>query len=341
MNSPVLTNRRWVLAGRPIDRAVRESDFRFESAPVPPLDDGQYLVQSLFLSLAPVMRAYMLDGAGIEAPLQFGETMRGRGVGRIIASRNADWKVGDIVHGKLGWQEYAICDGSPYFLMFKALQRVAPFSTALGALGLTGFTSYLGLVDIGRVRPGDVVLVSCAAGGVGSLCGQIVRNLGATAVGIAGSVEKCRMLVDDLGYVAAINYRGENVSERIADICPQGIDVFFDNVGGEILDAGLAHIRRHARVVLCGQISTYLDGQHKARPLQNHTAIFKKMARMEAFFIYEMAEHYARAEAQMARWIAEGKLHFREDILDGIDQMPRALMRLYSGENLGKQLVRC
>lgn len=333
-------NRRWVMAERPVDRAVRESDFRFETAPVSELAEGQFLVQTMFLSLAPVMRAYMIDGAGIEKPLQSGETMRGRGVGRIVASRNAQWVVGEIVHGKLGWQEYAVCDGSPYFLMYKVLQRVAPFSTALGALGLTGFTSYLGLVDIGAVREGDVVLVSGAAGGVGSLCGQIVRNLGARAVGIAGSDPKCRMLTAELGYDSAINYRSESVGERIGQLCPQGIDVFFDNVGGEILDAGLAHIRRHARIVLCGQISTYLDGQQRPVPLHNHTAIFKKMARMEAFFIYEMAGHFARAEGQMASWIASGRLHYREDVLDGIEQMPRALIRLYEGRNLGKQLVR-
>jgi len=183
------------------------------------------------------------------------------------------------------------------------------------------------------------VLVSGAAGGVGSNVGQIARNLGASAVGIAGSAEKCRLLTENLGYRAAIDYRLGPIDMRLAELMPEGIDVFFDNVGGEILDAGLAQLRRHARVVLCGAISQYIDGIERPRPLNNAFAIFKKMARMEAFFIYEMSEHFERAEAQMAEWITEGKLIYQEDILDGLEQMPEALIRLFEGRNLGKQLV--
>jgi NADPH-dependent curcumin reductase CurA len=223
--------------------------------------------------------------------------------------------------------------------MFKVRQRRVPISTALGVLGLTGFTSYLGLVDVGAVKAGDHVLVSGAAGGVGSNVGQIARNLGASAVGIAGSAEKCRLLTENLGYRAAIDYRLGPIDMRLAELMPEGIDVFFDNVGGEILDAGLAQLRRHARVVLCGAISQYIDGIERPRPLNNAFAIFKKMARMEAFFIYEMSEHFERAEAQMAEWITEGKLIYQEDILDGLEQMPEALIRLFEGRNLGKQLV--
>jgi len=200
-----------------------------------------------------------------------------------------------------------MADGSPYFLMYKVQQRVAPLSTALGVLGLTGFTSYLGLVDIGAVHAGDVVLVSGAAGGVGSNVGQIARNLGAAAIGLAGTDEKCQLLVDQLGYRAAINYRTEPLNERLAALCPEGIDVVFDNVGGEILDASLVHLRRHARVVLCGAISQYIDGIERPRPLHNAFAIFKKMARMEAFFIYEMSEHFPRAEQQLVRVDAEAR----------------------------------
>ncbi|MFZ9905802.1 MAG: zinc-binding dehydrogenase, partial [Steroidobacteraceae bacterium] len=206
--------------------------------------------------------------------------------------------------------------------------------------GLTGFTSYLGLVDIGAVKAGDQVLVSGAAGGVGSNVGQIARNLGASAVGIAGSPAKCQLLTESLGYRAAIDYRLGPIDAPLAELMPNGIDVFFDNVGGEILDAGLAQLRRHARVVLCGAISQYIDGVERPRPLNNAFAIFKKMARMEAFFIYEMSEHFERAEAQMAEWIAEGKLIYQEDILEGLEQMPEALIRLFEGRNVGKQLVR-
>lgn len=332
-------NRQWVLAARPV-AAVRASDFRLVETPLRALEEGEFRIEVLYLGVAAVMRGYMLNSEKFERPLEIGDVMHGRGVGRIVESRNSAWRVGEIVHGKMGWQQYAIADGSPYYLMYKVHQRVAPISTALGVLGLTGFTAYLGLVDIGAVKAGDRVLVSGAAGGVGSNVGQIARNLGAEAVGIAGSAEKCMLLTQQLGYRAAINYREESTERRIGELLPEGLDVFFDNVGGEILDAGLAHLRRHARVVLCGAISQYIDGVERPYALRNTFSIFKKMARMEAFFIYEMAEHFARAEAQLADWIAADKLHYQEDILEGIENMPSALIRLFAGRNVGKQLVR-
>jgi NADPH-dependent curcumin reductase CurA len=320
--------------------AVRASDFRLVETPLRALEEGEFRIEVLYLGVAAVMRGYMLNSEKFERPLEIGDVMHGRGVGRIVESRNSAWRVGEIVHGKMGWQQYAIADGSPYYLMYKVHQRVAPISTALGVLGLTGFTAYLGLVDIGAVKAGDRVLVSGAAGGVGSNVGQIARNLGAEAVGIAGSAEKCMLLTQQLSYRAAINYREESTERRIGELLPEGLDVFFDNVGGEILDAGLAHLRRHARVVLCGAISQYIDGVERPYALRNTFSIFKKMARMEAFFIYEMAEHFARAEAQLADWIAADKLHYQEDILEGIENMPSALIRLFAGRNVGKQLVR-
>ncbi len=332
-------NRQWVLAARPV-AAVRASDFRLVETPLRALEEGEFRIEVLYLGVAAVMRGYMLNSEKFERPLEIGDVMHGRGVGRIVESRNSAWRVGEIVHGKMGWQQYAIADGSPYYLMYKVHQRVAPISTALGVLGLTGFTAYLGLVDIGAVKAGDRVLVSGAAGGVGSNVGQIARNLGAEAVGIAGSAEKCMLLTQQLSYRAAINYREESTERRIGELLPEGLDVFFDNVGGEILDAGLAHLRRHARVVLCGAISQYIDGVERPYALRNTFSIFKKMARMEAFFIYEMAEHFARAEAQLADWIAADKLHYQEDILEGIENMPSALIRLFAGRNVGKQLVR-
>jgi len=332
-------NRQWVLAARPV-AAVRASDFRLVETPLRALEEGEFRIEVLYLGVAAVMRGYMLNSEKFERPLEIGDVMHGRGVGRIVESRNSAWRVGEIVHGKMGWQQYAIADGSPYYLMYKVHQRVAPISTALGVLGLTGFTAYLGLVDVGAVKAGDRVLVSGAAGGVGSNVGQIARNLGAEAVGIAGSTKKCTLLTQQLGYRAAINYREESTERRIEELLPEGLDVFFDNVGGEILDAGLAHLRRHARVVLCGAISQYIDGVERPYALRNAFSIFKKMARMEAFFIYEMAEHFARAEAQLADWIAADKLQYQEDILEGIENMPSALIRLFEGRNVGKQLVR-
>jgi NADPH-dependent curcumin reductase CurA len=320
--------------------AVRASDFRLVEMPLRALEEGEFRIEVLYLGVAAVMRGYMLNSEKFERPLEIGDVMHGRGVGRIVESRNSAWRVGEIVHGKMGWQQYAIADGSPYYLMFKVHQRVAPVSTALGVLGLTGFTSYLGLVDIGAVQAGDRVLVSGAAGGVGSNVGQIARLLGADPVGIAGSHDKCALLTARLGYRAAIDYRHEPVEQRIGELFPDGIDVFFDNVGGEILDAGLVHLRRHARVVLCGAISQYIDGVERPYALRNAFAIFKKMARMEAFFIYELGDRFERAELQLADWIAAGQLHYQEDILEGIERMPEALVRLFEGRNVGKQLVR-
>ena len=334
-------NRQWLLADRPEGRAVRASDFRLVQTPVPEIEAGQFLVRTRYLGVAAVMRGYMLNTEKFERPLAIGDVMHGRGVGEVVASRHPDYAVGAIVHGKLGWQDYRVCDGSPYFLMYKVQQRVAPISTALGVLGLTGYTSYLGLVDIGAVKAGDIVLVSGAAGGVGSNVGQIARNLGATAVGMAGTDAKCRMLTEKFGYRASINYRSEDINARIGALCPDGIDVFFDNAGGAILDAGLAHIRRHARIVLCGAMSQYVDGgEQQPYALRNAYNIFKQMARMEAFFIYEMSKHFARAEKALAGWIATGKLVYQEDIQDGLEKMPEALIRLFAGQNLGKQLVR-
>jgi NADPH-dependent curcumin reductase len=334
-------NRQWVLAERPVGRAVRESDFRLQESAVPRPGEGELLVRTLYLSVAPVMRQYMLDGAGFEKPLAIGEVMRGRGVGLVIESRHPDYAAGDIVQGKLGWQDYVVADASPWWMMYKVHQRIAPYSTAIGVLGITGFTSYLGLVDIGKVKAGDAVVVSGAAGGVGSNVGQIARNLGCgPIIGIAGSAEKCEMLTSRLGYDAAINYREDHLNGRLAELLPSGVDVYFDNVGGQTLDTTLMHLARHARIVLCGRISEYLDNEEQPYVLQNYQQLHKRMASMEAFFIYELEEHFPRAEAAMAQWIAEGRMSHAEDILEGIERMPQALIRLYEGRNRGKQMVR-
>ena len=339
MGAPAAFNRRWVLAARPVG-PVRESDFRLETAPMPEPGPGEFLIRTLYLSVAPVMRRYMLDGAGIEKPLELGEVMRGRGVGEVVASKHPDYHAGDVVHGKLGWQEYSVSDGSPYYMMYKVEQRVVPVSTAIGVLGVTGFTSYLGLVDVGRARAGETVLVSGAAGGVGSNVGWIARNLGCRVVGIAGTDEKCRLLTTELGYDAAINYRTDDVPRRIAALCPEGIDVFFDNVGGELLDHALGALRRYGRVVCCGRISEYLKDESEGYRLRNWHMIGKTRSRMEGFFIYDFESEFPRAEKKMAEWIAAGRMRYLEDVLEGLENMPRALIRLYEGRNVGKQIVK-
>lgn len=341
MSAPARVNRQWLLTARPIGRGVRESDFRLAESPAPEPAVGQFLVRTLYLSVAPVMRRYMIDGAGFEKPLAIGEVMRGRGVGVVVASRHPDYAPGEIVQGKLGWQDYSLSDGSPWYMMYKVRQRVAPLSTGIGVLGVTGFTSYIGLIDIGQLRPGDRVLVSGAAGGVGSNVAQIAKLSGASrAVGIAGSGDKCELLTGRLGYDAAINYRDEDLDARIGELLPEGIDVFFDNVGGATLDAALRHLRRHARIVLCGRISEYLGDEEQPYVLRNYQRLHRCCASMRAFFIYEHERDFPRAEAAMAQWIAEGRLQSAEDILEGLERMPEALIRLFTGGNRGKQLVR-
>ncbi len=334
-------NQQWTLADRPVGREVRLSDFELVTRPLPPLRDGEVLVRTLYLSVAPVMRQYMLQGGAGERPLQLGETMRGRGVGVVIESRNPRFSPGDFVQGKLGWQEYSVSDGSPYFMMYKIEQRIAPLSTGIGVLGVTGFTSYLGLMRVGQLQPGDRVLVSSAAGGVGSSVAQIAKHHGASrVVGIAGSDEKCRLLVDRLGYDAAINHRSDDLSAKIGELLPEGFDVMFDNVGGETLDAALLHLRMDARVVLCGRISEYLGDEEQPYALRNYQRLHKRYASLRGFFIYRMEPMFREAEQAMAEMIRAGALTHAEDILEGLERMPEALIRLYSGANQGKQLVR-
>lgn len=330
-------NRQWQMAARP-DGPVKDSDFAMAEGLVPEPRDGEFLVRTLYLSLAPVMRQYMIDGAGIERPLAIGDVIYGRGVGQVVASRHPDYAIGDIVHGKLGWQEYALSDGAPDKLMFKVRATDLSPSTALGVLGITGFSAYVGMMDIGAPKAGDTVLVSGAAGGVGSIAGQLAKIAGCRVIGLASTPEKRALLTEQLGYDAAIDYRRDDLSAAIAEAAPQGIDVFFDNVGGPILDVALERINRYARVVSCGRISEYVTG-HVYR-LANWWRIGRQRATMRGFFVYDYVHRFSEAEVQMAQWVREGRLTYIEDVLDGIEHMPSALRRLFEGKNVGKQIVR-
>ncbi len=337
-----MKNKRLVLAARPTGLLIKNTDFKMDEVELPALKDGEFLIKVLYLSVAPVMKFYMIDGAGIEAPLQFGETMRGRGVGQVIESKNANFTVGDIVQGKCGWQEYKICDGTPYHMMYKVTQNKVPYSTALGVLGMTGFTSYFGLYHVGELKTGDNVLVSAATGGVGSSVGNLAKIKNAKAVGLASTDEKCKLLTEKLGYIGAINYKKENISERIDHFFPDGINVFFDNVGGEILDIALSKLQRYSRVVICGRISQY-EKTLQSPPeysLKNWYKIGATRSKMQGFFIYDFEDQFHKAEKEMTQWILEGKLTYQEDILEGLEQMPNALNRLFERKNRGKQLVK-
>ena len=334
-----LDNLQWRLRARPVG-PVRHSDFELVVGSLPQIFPGEILCETAYLSVAPVMRLYMLNATHIEPPLELGDVMHGRGVGTVIASRHPDFAIGDVVQGRFGWQQYARLSGDRLALTFKVTQRVAPISTALGPLGMTGWTAWVGLKEIGRLQAGQTLVVSGAAGGVGSIVGPVAANLGAPAIGIAGSDDKCAMLVNRLGYKTAINYRTQHVEAKLRELCPDGINVFFDNVGGPILDAALANLAQYGRVVLCGRISQYLLDADETYRLANWGAVGANRGVMEAFFIYDYAAHFIEAENTMAGWIADGTLPFAEHITDGIETMPDALISLFEGKNHGKRLVR-
>ena len=331
----------WTLAARPHGRAPRPSDFVLVEQPIPGLVEGEFLVETAYLSVAPVMRNYMLDGAGIEAPLAIGETMRGRGVGRVVASRNEAFPVGLAVQGALGWQTHAVLGrGSGERVSAVREFPGVPLSGSLGALGMTGLTAWVGLYGIGGLGAGETVFVSAATGGVGSVVVPLAKKRGARVIGTCSTPEKAALLTDVLGADAAILYRETEVEDALASASPDGVDVIFDNVGGAVLDGALAHLRRYGRVVACGRISQYLVAPEHAYRLRNWHRIGQVRGRMEGFFVYDHAHRLAEAQDAMAGWIADGSLPLLEDILDGIERVPEALVRLYEGRNQGKQLVR-
>ncbi len=332
--------RQWVLARRP-DGPATVDDFRLETVPVPQIGDGEVLLKTLYLGVAPVMLRYMTNETSFERPMEIGDVMMGRGVGRVVASRNPAFHEGEIYQAKLGWREYAVIDDDPYYMPFRMNHTDLPLSHGISTLAMSGFTALIGMREIGAVRPGDHVLVSGAAGGVGSQAGFIARALGADhVVGIAGGPDKCRLLTERLGYGEAIDYKNDDISARLDELFPGGVDVFFDNVGGALLDEVLGRIRRRARVVICGRISEYLlpvDEYHRHKNLYR---IGLQDAKMEGFFVYDHVPYFEEYENQLAKWIRDERLRPLEDILDGIEQMPTALISLYEGTNAGVRMVR-
>ncbi len=333
-----LVNRQFMLAARPVGD-VKESDFRYREMPVPELRPGEFLIETLLLSVGPSMRLWMVNRAASGERLEVGDLMRGGGVGRIVESRHPEYRVGEVVLGRFGWQTYAVSDGKDRIPVERVVNPPLPLSTALGALGATGLTAYHGLLSIGLAKRDERVVVSGAAGGVGSLVGQIAKIQGCKVIGIAGTDEKCRWLVDELGFDGSVNYSSDDLAARLRELCPGGIDVYYDNVGGEILDVALGHLAMGARVVICGATATYnLEGDPPGPA--NYFNLLYRRARMEGFSVAQFADRHSEARDQLARWIDEGRLVPTEDVLDGFENLPRALMRLYSGQNLGAQLVR-
>ena len=334
------TMRQWVLARHP-GGPVSEEDFALQEVSIPKISEGQVLLKTLYLGVAPVMLRYMKNETSFERAMEVGDMMIGRGVGRVEQSKNPSYKIGDIVQCKLGWREYAVIDSDPYYLPFKMNHTELPLSYGASSLAMSGFTALIGTRDICQAKPGDCALVSGASGGVGSQVGFIAKILGCTpVVGIAGGPRKCKLLTERLGYDFAIDYKNDDVAARLNACFPDGIDVFFDNVGGELLDEVLGRIRRRARIAICGRISEYLKEPAEYHKPKNIYRIGLQDAKMEGFFIYDYTEHFRDCEETIAQWIHAGKFHPLEDILAGIENMPAALVGLYRGDNAGVRMVR-
>ena len=328
-----LTNQQFRLAARPSGLPTAET-WRLTEEPVADPNEGEVVVEVVYASLDPAMRTWLNEGESYVPPVQVGAVMRAAGVGRVIASRAQDLAEGDHVTGLLGIQRYAVL---PAEGLVQVPAGGVPLASYLNALGIPGMTAYFGLLDIGRPEPGQTVVVSAAAGAVGSLVGQIARIKGCRAVGIAGGEEKCRRLTEEFSFDAAVDYRAENISRRLRELCPDGIDIFFDNVGGDVLEAALRNLARGARVVLCGAVSQYNEGA--MRGPRNYMALLIRRARMEGFVVFDFASRYAEAAQEIAGWITEGRLTTREHIVPGIETFPETLLMLYRGENEGKLIL--
>jgi NADPH-dependent curcumin reductase CurA len=328
-------NHQWLLTTRP-SGMVKRSDFTYTATHATEPADGQILLRAKYLSLDPAMRGWMNDARSYVPPVGLGEVMRAIGVGEVVASRHPDWHEGDHAVGMLGIQEYAVLDA-------KAATRVdageAPLPLYLSALGMPGMTAYFGLLDVGAPEAGQTIVVSAASGAVGALVGQIARIKGCRTVGLAGGAEKCRYLHEELGFDAVIDYKNEDVGRGLSTHCPKGIDVYFDNVGGDILDEAMARLARHARVVICGAISQYNNTGPVAGP-KNYLMLLVQHARMEGFVVFDYARRYAEGMQAMAGWLRDGSLKSREDVVEGLETFPETLTRLFTGQNFGKLLLK-
>lgn len=324
-------NHQFRLAARPVG-LPKADDWSYTEEPVPEPGEGEALVKILYVSLDPAMRGWMNDGRSYIAPVGIGEVMRALAAGRVVASNHPGLAAGDYVTGLLGVQEYAVVSGHA---VMKVDPGLASLPVYLGTLGMPGMTAYFGLLDIGRPVEGETVVVSGAAGAVGGVVGQIAKLKGARAVGIAGGAEKCRYVVQELGFDAAIDYKAEDFTAALAKQCPQGIDVYFDNVGGEVLDVALTRLARHARVVVCGAISQYNAIGGMTGP-SNYMSLLVNHASMTGFVVSDYGDRYAEGAREMASWLAAGKLVSREDIAIGLESFPETLLRLFEGKNTGK-----
>jgi hypothetical protein len=326
-------NQRWLLVSRP-QGLVKESDFKWEEGPVDDPADGEVLVRTIALSLDPTNRVWMNEADSYLPAVVLGSVMRGTGIGVVEESHNARFAAGELVQGLLGWQKYVVSDGRG---LSKLMRLPIPFSAYLGVLGHIGLTAYFGLLDIGKPRDGVRVGVGGGGGAVGSLVGQIGKIKGCKVVGISGHEDKCRWMRDDLGFDAVINYRIENMDEALRRHCPDGINIYFDNVGGKILEAALNHLALRARIVSCGMIAQYNSGEATAPANLNQLIV--KRARMEGFLCLDYGDRAAEAFTALTAWLQAGRLQYRVDVVEGLENAPKALNRLFDGSNTGKLMI--
>jgi NADPH-dependent curcumin reductase CurA len=330
------THRQIRLAARPAGYPT-EGDFRLVESPVPEPGPGEFLVRVVYLSLDPYMRGRMSDARSYVPPVALGDVMEGGAVGEVVRSTHPRFAVGDVVEGRLGWQEYAVSAGKG---VRKLDPASAPISTALGVLGMPGLTAYFGLLDVGQPKPGETVVVSAASGAVGGLVGQIAKLRGCRAVGLAGSDAKVDYLTGELGYDAGINYRtAPDLDAALRAACPSGIDVYFDNVGGRITEAVSRHVNLFARFAICGLISQYNLAAPELAP-RNERFVLVNRVRIQGFIVSDFAARYKEGLAQLTEWVQQGTLKYREDVVDGLERAPAALIGLLQGQNFGKMIVR-
>jgi NADPH-dependent curcumin reductase len=330
-----ILNHKFELAARPVGMPKR-SDWKYVEEPVREPSEGELLARILYISLDPAMRGWMNEGRSYIAPVGIGEVMRALALGRVLVSRNSKFAVGDYIYGPLGVQEFALTNGNG---LTKVDPSAAPLPVYLSTLGMPGMTAYFGLLELGQPKPGETFVVSGAAGAVGTVVGQIASIKGCHVVGIAGGTQKCDYVVKDLGFDAAIDYKVADIRKALQKHCPKGVDVYFDNVGGDVLDLVLTQLARGARIVICGAISQYNNTTPIKGP-SNYLSLLVNRASMRGFLVSDYASRYGEAAREMAGWLAVGKLKSREDIVEGLETFPETFLKLFKGENIGKLVLK-
>ncbi|WP_091404502.1 NADP-dependent oxidoreductase [Aquimarina amphilecti] len=331
-----MMNKQIILKNRP-EGLPDNNTWELQENPIPEPKEGEVLIKHHYISLDPAMRGWMREGKSYIEPVELDDVMRAGSIGEIIKSNNHPrFKVGDYVTGWGGVQQYAVTNGDNWYAVDPNL---APLPMYIGTLGMPGMTAYFGILEVGKIKEGDIVLVSGAAGAVGSVVGQIAKIKGCRVIGIAGGKEKCSYIKDVLGFDAAIDYKSEDIYEAIKNECPKGIDVYFDNVGGEILDAALSRLRMHARIVICGAISQYNNMENMKGP-KNYLSLLVSRATMQGMVVMDYAKDYGSAAREMGGWLAQGKLKSKEDVYEGIENFHETFLRLFSGNKMGKLVLK-